>query len=113
MKQNAKRRARNLPVKSKMKTMFKKGLSLIKEGKAEEAAKLMPEIFSNIDTAVKKNLLHENNAARKKSRLAKALNDLQQKGGSKVEEAEAGKKEKKSTKKVTKKTDKTKSEDKK
>ena len=85
MRQNAKRRERNLPVKSQMKTMFKKGLVLIKEGKADEAAKLMPEIFSVIDMAVKRNLLHENNAARKKSRLSRALNELQKSGGVKSE----------------------------
>lgn len=94
MRQNAKRRARNLPVKSQMKTMFKKGLSLIKEGKADEAAALMPEIFSIIDMAVKKNLLHENNAARKKSKLAKALNDLQKSGGGKSEDSAADEKKK-------------------
>ncbi len=103
MRQNIKRHTRNLPVKSKMKTMFKKGLLLAKEGKTGELTKLMPEIFSIVDTAVKKNLLHENNASRKKSRLSKALNELQNKGGNSLETPEKEEKEKKK-KKPSKKT---------
>lgn len=81
LRQNVKRRARNFPVRSELKTMFKKGLSLIKDGKADEAVKVMPKIYSIIDMACKKKILHPNNAARKKSRLARELNALQTKGG--------------------------------
>jgi small subunit ribosomal protein S20 len=79
MKQNATRRAINFPVRSELKTMVKKALVLIKDGKEEEAVAVMPKVFSIIDKAVKKNILHENNAARKKSRLARELNKLQKK----------------------------------
>lgn len=87
MRQNVKRKARNFPVRSELKTMFKKELDLIKAGKVEEAVKLMPKVVSVIDTAVKKKILHVNNAGRKKSRLARALNELQKNGG-KVEKVE-------------------------
>ncbi len=60
--------------------MFKKELTLIKDGKVEEAVKLLPQVYSILDTAVKKNILHPNNVARKKSRLALAINALQVKG---------------------------------
>jgi small subunit ribosomal protein S20 len=95
MKQNIKRKARNFPVRSELKTLFKKVLSLIKEGKADEAQKLMPKVYSIIDVACKKQILHPNNAARKKSRIARALNELDGKGGAKpaAKEEKAEKKE--------------------
>lgn len=80
MRQSIKRRLRNFPVRSEMKTYMKKELKLIKEGKIEEAKKLLSEAFSVIDMACKKNLIHRNNAARKKSLLAKALNEVGKKG---------------------------------
>lgn len=96
MKQNNKARARRFPVRNEMKTLFKNGLKLIKDGKAEEAAKFMPKVYSIIDTACKKDIIHKNNAARKKSRLARALNELQTKGSKapKAEKAAAPKAEK-------------------
>lgn len=87
MRQNAKRRARNFPVRSELKTVLKNQLKRIKDGKLEEANKFMPAAYSIIDTAVKKQIIHKNNAARKKSLLARNLNDLVAKGG-KVEVAE-------------------------
>lgn len=73
MKQSAVKKSRNLSMRSKMKTMIKKEFLFIKEGKIEEAVKLLPQVYSTIDTACKKNIIHRNNAARKKSRLAVAL----------------------------------------
>lgn len=66
---------------------------LIKDGKLEEANKFIAHAYSVIDTACKKQLIHPNNAARKKSRLAVALNALQ-KGGGSVAAAPAAKKAK-------------------
>lgn len=83
MRQAIKRKAQNLPLKSKVKTLMKKGLKLIKEGKLEEIKKDLPHIYSVVDTACKKHLLHKNTAARKKSRLALALAALE-KGGVKA-----------------------------
>jgi len=79
MRQNVKRKARNVPVRSKLKTLVKNMKVMIKDGKLEEAVKSLPAVFSTIDTACKKNLIHKNNASRKKSGLAKALNELQAK----------------------------------
>ena len=102
MRQNVKRRARNFPVRSELKSLIKKELEYIKDGKVEEAVKFLPGVYSVIDMACKKNILHPNNAARKKSRLARALNELQGKGGAKavVSEASAVKAEKKVEEKV-------------
>ncbi len=51
-------------------------MTLIKEGKKEEAEKFLSFAYKIIDTAAKKNLIHEKNAARKKSNIAKALNAM-------------------------------------
>jgi small subunit ribosomal protein S20 len=73
VKQSTKRQNRNYPLRSEMKTYIKKFLLAVKEGKKEEAEKLLQKTYKIIDTAAKKNIIHKNNAARKKSRLAKAL----------------------------------------
>ena len=77
MRQNVKRRARNFPVRSELKTLVKKMYKFIKDGNIEEATKLMPLVFSIIDTAVKKKIIHQNNASRKKSRIAREFNAAQ------------------------------------
>ena len=59
-----------------MKTYFSAIDSYVTEPTAEnmEAAnKAMSAAYSKIDKAVKRNVLHRNNGARKKSRLAKAM----------------------------------------
>ena len=72
-KQQKVRTARLRPVRTYMKTMIRKLNDALKAGKKDEAQKMMPEVFSAIDIAVKKRLLHKNNAARKKSKLSKAV----------------------------------------
>ncbi len=53
--------------------MPKKILKLAASGNKEEAQKLLPEAYKAVDKAAKKNLIHKNAAARKKSQLAKAV----------------------------------------
>lgn len=72
-RQNETRRKRLLPFKTNMKTMLRKIIDLMKEGKREEAEKLLPQIYSSIDTAVKKRILHPNTAARRKARMARLV----------------------------------------
>ncbi len=84
MRQALKRRARNAPHRNELKTVFKKQMKLITDGKLDEAVKFMPTAFSVIDMSLKRNLIHKNNAANKKSRLALALSKAQ-KGGVKAE----------------------------
>jgi len=76
VKQSEKRRLRNYPVRSLMKTNIKKVLVLSKEGKKADAEKMLQVAYKTIDTAAKKNIIHKNNAARKKSRLAKAVANI-------------------------------------
>ena len=71
MRQAIKSQARNYKTRVDLKKIIKDVLKLAKEGKIAEAEKLLPQAFSVIDTAAKKNIIHKNNAARKKSRLSK------------------------------------------
>ena len=63
---------RNQATRTKVKTYMKKVLTLSKT-KPEDAKKLLPEAYSVIDTACKKHILHKNNAAHKKSLLARSV----------------------------------------
>lgn len=71
-RQNEKRRLRNRAVRERMKTLIKNLLKTAKED-PKKAAEFLPKVYSSIDTACKKNLIHKNNAARKKSRVAAAI----------------------------------------
>ena len=73
MIQDRKRQARNYNKRVEVKDVIKKILTLTKDKKAVEAEKLLSEAFSIIDKAAKKNILHKNNASRKKSRLSAAI----------------------------------------
>ena len=73
VRQIKKRTTRNEHFKSHMKSMIKLFLGYIASNELEKAKKVFPEVTSAIDTAVKKHLIHKNNAANKKSRLQKKL----------------------------------------
>jgi small subunit ribosomal protein S20 len=73
-------RVRNKTYKSAVKTLIKKYFAAVEDyarqpssESLEEARSRMAEAYSKIDKAVKRGVLHNNNGARKKSRLAKAL----------------------------------------
>ena len=76
-------RLRNKTYKSAVKTLMKKYLSAVQvhttkptpESKQEVDLRLS-EAYSKIDKAVKRGVLHPNNGARKKSRLAHKLKPL-------------------------------------
>ena len=72
-RQNEVRRARRLPFKTHMKTMMRKIVDLTKEGKNKEAEEILPIVYKSIDIAAKKNIIHKNNAARKKARMARLV----------------------------------------
>ncbi|MEM7094692.1 MAG: 30S ribosomal protein S20 [Actinomycetota bacterium] len=74
-RQNEKRRQRNKQVSSQMKTYTKKALAAA--GTDEEAESLRLA-YKYIDKAASKGVIHDNAAARNKSRLTKAV----QAGGS-------------------------------
>lgn len=73
---HAKKTARNKPVRSYAKTAVTRARTLIEENNADAAASVR-EASSALDKAAKKGVIHPNNAARRKSRLAKELNKAQ------------------------------------
>lgn len=72
-----KKTAVNKAVKSALKTQIKKFLAAVTAGNKEEATKLYPETVFAIDSAASKGILHKNNAANKKAKLAKKLNAME------------------------------------
>jgi small subunit ribosomal protein S20 len=76
MRQDIKRRARNRKNLSQLKTQVKKLRAAIATGDAEAAKKLLPETVGQIDKASKKGVVHDNAAARHKSRLTRKVNAL-------------------------------------
>lgn len=63
----------NIRRKTVMKDTVKELRTLVKEGKKEEAAKLLPKAQQALDKAAKRGVIKKNTASRKKSRLAKAI----------------------------------------
>ncbi len=66
VKQSQKRELRNRDVKTRLKTLFKKA-------KTSEDTALISTVEGQLDKAAQKGIIHPNKAARKKSRLAKAV----------------------------------------
>ena len=71
-----KKTARNKAIKSRTKTEMKKLVVAIKEGDKQKAQKQLEVASSQIDRACSKGIYHKNNAARKKSRLTKLVNEM-------------------------------------
>ncbi len=75
IKTSAVRTARNRRIKSTVKTAVKNFQESVTKG-PEESREALLKAQKTLDKAVSKGVLHKNNAARKKSRLAKRLNSL-------------------------------------
>jgi len=58
-----------------MKQLMKEVKELADEGKKEEAKELLPDLYKAIDKAAKNNVIKENAAARKKSKVAKYVSE--------------------------------------
>ncbi len=71
-----KRQDRNKAIKSKVKTYVKKVEVAIEANDVEAAKAALLVAISEIDKAAKKGIYHKNTAARKVSRLTKAVNAL-------------------------------------
>lgn len=69
-----KRQQRNKSVRSQVKTNITKAEKLIFTGELEAARAAVVVAVSSLDKAAEKQMLHANNAARRKSRLLKKLN---------------------------------------
>ncbi|MCR5546009.1 MAG: 30S ribosomal protein S20 [Lachnospiraceae bacterium] len=67
---------RNKALKSKVKTSIKKVEAAVAEGNKEAAQEALLNATVDIDKAATKGVYHKNNASRKVSRLAKAVNKM-------------------------------------
>lgn len=73
IRQSLKRREHNRSQRSRMKTAIKKVLTAADAGAAESAFR---ETAAMLDRMAARRLIHPNKAARKKSQLARRLNEL-------------------------------------
>ena len=67
---------RNKSIKSSVKTAMKKVEAAVAANDKEKAAAALLEATAIIDKAATKGVYHKNNASRKVSRLAKAVNSI-------------------------------------
>lgn len=75
-RQNEKARMRNKSVKSALKTAVRKFHEASESGDVETTAALMREASRKLDKAVSKGVIHKNQAANRKSAIAKKLASL-------------------------------------
>ena len=70
---NAKRTARNKAVKSELRTHVRNAREAIEAGDAAKASELVQVANRKLDKAVSKGVIHKNQAANRKSALAKKV----------------------------------------
>jgi small subunit ribosomal protein S20 len=73
---NEKARQRNVAIRSSVKTAIRKFRDAADAGDKDKALELQREAAKKLDKAVTKGVLHANQAANKKSALAKRVNAL-------------------------------------
>jgi small subunit ribosomal protein S20 len=73
MRNNARKRAHNRSLKSRLHTLEQGYLELLAEGKKDQAATSLRDLSSAFDKAAKSGVVHRATADRKKSRLALRL----------------------------------------
>jgi small subunit ribosomal protein S20 len=62
-------------VRTSTRTHIKRARALLATGKVVEAEQAMQTALKSLDKAAEKGVIHKNNAARRKSRLMRALNN--------------------------------------
>jgi small subunit ribosomal protein S20 len=75
-RQNEKARLRNKAVKSSLKTAIRKFREAADQGNAAEAAVLLQTASRQLDKAASKGVIHKNQAANRKSAIAKRVAEL-------------------------------------
>ncbi|QOQ38690.1 30S ribosomal protein S20 [Trueperella pecoris] len=73
IKTNEKRRLRNKAVKTEVRTLVRKVREAAAAGNAEEAEAALRTASRKLDKAVSKGVIHRNQAANRKSKLAKLV----------------------------------------
>lgn len=77
IRSSERKRQRNKAYLSRTRTEAKKARTLIENGDVEDAVEQTRQAIAQIDKAASKGIIHKRNAARRKSRLMKKLNELQ------------------------------------
>ena len=77
IKQNEKAHQRNKAVKSELRTYVRKFREAVEAGNAEEATTAIRAAARKLDKAVSKGVIHKNQAANRKSAIARRLAELQ------------------------------------
>jgi len=72
----ARRQQRNKSIRSEVKTNITRAEKLIFSGELETAREAVVTAVASLDKAAEKGTIHSNNAARRKSRLMKKLNEV-------------------------------------
>ncbi|WP_025272405.1 30S ribosomal protein S20 [Haloglycomyces albus] len=76
-RQNEKRRLRNKAVKSSLKTSIRKFRAAEATGDIASAKEHLQIVGRQLDKAASKGVIHKNQAAQRKSKLARSLNKLE------------------------------------
>lgn len=87
VRSSERRRLRGKSVRSQVKTNIIKAEKLIFSGELKTAQETVQVAVTSLDKAAEKGLIHQNNAARRKSRLMKKLNQLASLAGKAEEKA--------------------------
>ncbi|MEK6837598.1 MAG: 30S ribosomal protein S20 [Nanoarchaeota archaeon] len=78
LRKDATRRKRNEQVKQNVKRILRQARDFVAQKKIGEAKGLLPQLFRVLDKAAKTGVIKKNAAARKKSRIAKLLQNTSQ-----------------------------------
>ena len=79
------KRVRNKSIRTLSKSSIAKAERLIFSGELESGQAAVATVVSVLDKAAKKGVIHPNNAARRKARLVKKLNEAQAKTSAEAE----------------------------
>lgn len=74
LRQNLRRRERNLQRKKDIKLLTKEIRELVEDNKIEDARKILPKLYKALDKTAKAGTIKKNAASRKKSRLTLLIN---------------------------------------
>ena len=78
IRSSERKRERNRVFRASARTYIKRTRTLMEQGDIEAAEEVARQACSTLDKAARKGILHPQNAARRKSRLMKALNQAKQ-----------------------------------
>jgi len=76
MRSSAKQRVFNVRRKKTMKVVLKSARELISKGDKGAAVELLPKLYKAVDKAVKRGIIKKNTAARRKSRITRAVEQI-------------------------------------